>query len=373
MTSRRALRTIGSIRSVSTAALASALVLAVSSCSLIGSGEDDVAAEQKVVLLTHSDFSLPDEVIAGFEKESGYTLDIRPTDGVGNLVNLVADQAGKPSGDVVFGVDNTFASRVLDAGAIAPYGADLPAGAAAYALPGDGAGDGADDGADDGAGDLVPIDSGNVCVNIDDTWFAKRKIDPPQTLDDLTDPTYKNLFVTPSATGSSPGLAFLLTTVAAYGDAWPDYWQKLLDNGAKIAKGWSEGYYGDFTGGGGDGDRPIVLSYDSSPAFTIADDGTSTTSALLDTCFQQVEYAGVLAGTDNEAGATALVDYLLGPAVQGALPESMYVFPVLDGTALPADWAAHAERPTDPYSLDPAEIGANREDWLLEWNDLITR
>ncbi len=142
----------------------------------------------------------------------------------------------------------------------------------------------------------------------------------PQSLDDLADPTYQDLFVLPGAASSSTGLAFLLATIAEYGDDWPDYWTRLMDNGAKLTAGWSDAYEVDFTQGGGGGDRPIVLSYDSSPAFTI-DGDASTTTALLDTCFRQVEYAGVLTGADNPEGAEAVVDWLLSPEVQAALPD----------------------------------------------------
>ncbi len=314
-----------------------------------------------MVLLTHSDFYLPDETLAAFEEQSGYTLEVRPSNGVGTLVNLVADEAGKPSGDVVFGVDNTFASRVLDAGALAPHEGDLPEGVSTYALPGD----------DDGA--LVPVDNGNVCVNVDDTWFSKEGIDPPTTLADLTDPAYRGLFVTPSAASSSPGLAFLLTTIAEYGDDWPDFWAELMDNDTEVVDGWSEAYQGEFTQGGGKGEKPIVVSYDSSPAFTVDGDGGTTTSALLDTCYQQVEYAAALDGADNSEGAQALLDFLVGPEVQAALPESMYVFPVVANTPIPTDWATFAQRPTTSFSVDPAEIEANRQDWLLEWTDVISR
>ncbi len=368
MTSRRATRTIcpsSSTRSSIVVAGIAALTLAASSCSFVGADDEESAPIEDgsgpVVLLTHNDFLLPDEVVAAFEKESGYTLDIRPTDGVGNLVNLVAEQSGKPSGDVVFGVDNTFASRVLGADALAAYDGELPAGVATYALPGD----------DDGA--LVPVDNGNVCVNIDDTWFAKNEIAPPETLDDLTDPTYKGLFVVPSAASSSPGLAFLLSTIAEYGDAWPTYWEDLVANDTEIVAGWSEAYQGEFTQGGGGGDKPIVVSYDSSPAFTTNKSGGTTTSALLDTCYQQVEYAAQLDGAANPAGAQALLDFLVGPAVQGALPESMYVFPVADGIELPTDWATFAARPAESYEVDPSKIEANREDWLIEWTDIISR
>ncbi|MGA8258459.1 MAG: thiamine ABC transporter substrate-binding protein, partial [Nocardioides sp.] len=296
-----------------------------------------------------------------FEAESGFALEVRPSDGVGDLANLVADESGKPSGDVVFGIDNTFASRVLDAGALATYTGELPDGVSDYLLPGD----------DDGA--LVPVDNGNVCVNVDYTWFAAEGIDPPQSLDDLTDPAYRGLFVTSSAASSSPGLAFLLTTIAEYGDAWPDYWADLMANDTQVVDGWSEAYQGEFTQGGGKGEKPIVVSYDSSPAFTVDGKGGTTTSALLDTCYQQVEYAAALDGADNPEGASALLDFLVGPEVQSALPTSMYVFPVVAETPIPADWASFATRPSESYAVDPAEIEANRQDWLLEWTDVISR
>ena len=262
---------------------------------------------------------------------------------------------------MAFGVDNTFASRALDAGVFADSDVTLPDGAEAFAL-------------DDGTDRLVPVDTGNVCVNVDTAWFADHDIPEPSTLDDLVDPAYADLFVTPGAATSSPGLAFLLSTIAEYGDDWPDYWTDLMANGTKLTSGWSDAYYVDFTQGGGEGQRPIVVSYDSSPAFTLTDDGAaSTTKALLDTCFRQVEYAGVLAGADNPEGARAVLEWLLSPEVQAALPESMYVFPVVDGVELPEDWARFAEQPTDPYTVDPAEIAADREEWLTTWTDVTSR
>ncbi len=170
-------------------------------------------------------------------------------------------------------------------------------------------------------------------------------------------------------------MSFLLSTIAAYGaDGWQDYWTRLLGNGAKVVDGWEDAYYGDFTQGGAKGTRPIVVSYDSSPAFTVPEGSDeSTTSALLETCFRQVEYAGVLAGAKNPAAAEAVIDWLLSDDVQAALPTSMYVFPVSDSVELPAEWATFATQPTDVLDVSPSDIAANREQWLTEWTDLATR
>lgn len=340
--------------------------LALAGCTLTAEGDgpsepvtSGTEAGGPVVLVTHESFALPKRLIRQFEDETGYQLEVRANGDAGTLTNKLVLTTGSPTGDVAFGVDNTFASRALDAGVFESTDLPLPPGAEDYALP-------------EGADRLVPIDSGNVCVNIDTRWFRSRDVTPPASLDDLTKPAYRDLFVTPGAPTSSPGMAFLLATVAAYGDDWPDYWADLMANGTRVTSGWSDAYYVDFTQGGGDGTRPIVLSYDSSPAFTVSG-GRSTTEALLDTCFQQVEYAGVLAGAANPAGARALVEFLLGEDVQAALPESMYVFPVRDGVELPEDWARFAERPDTPYTLDPAEVDANRDEWLTTWQDVVTR
>ena len=342
--------------------------LAATGCSAVGDGDDGdrgdgrgAAASGKVVLVTHESFALPKKLVRQFEEESGYTLDVRAAGDAGTLTNKLVLTKSNPLGDVAFGVDNTFASRALGEGVFAPYDAALPNGAEEYLLPGD----------DERA--LTPVDNASVCVNVDDTWFAEEGLAPPASLDDLVDPAYRDLFVTPGAATSSPGMAFLLATIAAYGeDGWQDWWTELMANGAKLTDGWSDAYQVDFTQGGGQGDRPIVLSYDSSPAFTVAD-GETTTSALLDTCFRQVEYAGVLDGADNPEGAEALVDFLVSPQVQAALPDSMYVFPVDPAVELPAAWAQFAEQPSDPLEVDPADIDEHRDAWLRDWSDLTSR
>jgi len=349
-------------------ALATVLALALTtSCTLIaeedGAAPDPGTGERpsEVVLVTHESFSLPAKLLRRFERDSGLTLDVRSSGDVGTVTNKLVLTKDSPTGDVAFGIDNTFASRALEAGVFADSDVSLPPGADNFAL-------------DDGTDRLVPVDSGSVCVNIDTGWFADRDLPEPQTLDDLTDPAYAGLFVAPGAATSSPGLAFLLSTIAEYGDGWPDYWADLMANGTKLTSGWSDAYFVDFTRGGGDGDRPIVVSYDSSPAFTPTADGSaSTTKALLDTCFRQVEYAGVLEGAANPEGGREVIEFLLSPEVQAALPDSMYVFPVVDGVELPAEWARFAVRPDDAYEVDPAEVADRREEWLTTWSDVTSR
>ncbi len=355
--------------SVCAALTTSLAALLLTSCSLTGGGGEQASEPQTssaeggtgggtVVLATHDSFHLPKKLVKQFEAESGYTLEVRAAGDGGTLATKLSLTADNPTADAAFGIDNTFASRPLGEGVFAASTPSVTP-PEEYALA-------------EGGDRLVPIDSASVCVNVDTAWFDQEGIDPPQTLADLTDAAYADLLVTPGASTSSTGMAFLLSTIAEYGDGWQSYWTDLLANGAKVVDGWEDAYYGDFTAGSKTGTRPIVVSYDSSPAFTVTD-GATTTAALLDTCFRQVEYAGVLAGADNPEGAQALIDWMLTDEVQSALPEAMYVFPVMPGATVPEDWASFAPQPSDPYEVSPAEITANREQWLTDWTDVITR
>lgn len=316
-----------------------------------------------VTLIAHDSFYLPEELVAAFEAETGIELQIQQSGDAGAMANQVVLTAGSPVADVVFGIDNSFAARVIESDALEAYTPEgLPESVAEHDLEGS------------SAAYLTPVDYGDVCVNVDDVWFATQGIAPPVTLADLVKPEYEDLFVTPGATTSSPGMSFLLATIGEFGEGeWQTYWEELMANGAKVTSGWTDAYTVDFTGGGGDGDRPIVLSYASSPPFTIPEGGWQpTTSALLDTCFRQVEYAGVLAGADNPEGGRLVVDWLLSEQVQAAIPDAMFMYPVSDEVVLPDLWAQWAAVAEDPIVVHPQQIEEERETWLREWADIAT-
>ena len=336
-----------------------ALVLVAGCGTSGGSGDGN---PKVLVVATHDSWAMSKDVLADFKKKTGITVRAQPQGDAGQLTNKLVLTKDSPLADGVYGIDNTFASRAIDEGVLSSYSTRaLPASAQEFRLAG-------------GSDQLTPIDYGDVCVNVDDSWFAAKKLPEPKTLEDLTKPAYKGLFVTPGATTSSPGLAFLLATIAAEGAGWQDYWKKLMANGAEVTAGWSDAYEVDFTAGGGKGDRPLVTSYSSSPPFTIPDGTTQpTTHALLGTCFRQVEDAGVLKGSKNPKGMQEFIDFMLGRKFQAALPDNMYVYPVDRSVQLPKAWAKFAQVAPKPYSVAPAEITRNRTEWLRQWRDLTSQ
>src|SRR3954463_13059114 len=220
-----------------------ALVLGVLAACSVSNGSTSSSDSHTVTLVTHDSWAMPASLRRQFEQSSGYHLQVLKSGDAGELTNKLVLTRDHPLGDVVFGLDNTFSTRAVDAGVLSEYSSPKSASSAGrFALAGA------------GGDQLTPIDWGDVCVNVDDSWFAAHHLTPPRTLDDLTRPEYKDLLVTPAATTSSTGFAFLLGTIGKYGEqGWRGYWQKLLANGAKVVDGWSEAYEVDFTGGGGDG------------------------------------------------------------------------------------------------------------------------
>ena len=361
-------------------AIATGTALLLAACSSSGSPAQTASASASITasaaaaaaspgstvrLLAHDSFVVSDDLIADFEKESGMKLEVITGGDAGAMVASSVLAAGAPTADVMFGVDNTLLSRAVDGGVFEPY-ASPELSAVVPALS-----------ADTANGAVTPIDYGDVCINIDDAELAKRGIAAPTSLDDLTDPAYKDLLVVEDPGTSSPGLAFLLATIATYGDGWVDYWKKLAANGVAVAGSWTDAYVGQFSGGG-DGDRPLVVSYATSPPAEIvyASDPkptTPSTSVMTEGCYRQVEYAGVLAGAANPAGARAVVDWLLSEPVQADVPLSMFVFPAREGTPLPQVFTDFAATVPAPLQLPPDEVSANLADWLAQWSTALGR
>ncbi|MCW2867240.1 MAG: transporter, periplasmic binding protein thiB subfamily [Marmoricola sp.] len=354
-------------RRVLAAVAGSVVVLTAAACGSGSSGSPSSGSggdPKTLVVATHDSWAMSKSVMKEFTAETGITVKIQPQADAGQLTSKLVLTKDDPIADGVYGVDNLFAPRAVKAGVFAPYTTSkLPADAATYRLEGS------------GADRLTPVDYSDVCVNVDDAWFAAKGLTPPRSLDDLTDPRYKGLFVTPGATTSSPGLAFLVATIAAKGESgWKSYWSKLMANGTKIDAGWTEAYESDFTAGGGKGSRPVVTSYSSSPPFTIPKGASKpTTSALLDTCYRQVEYAGVLTGSKNPAGMRKFIDFMLGRDFQKALPDNMYVYPVVKSVGLPADWAKFATVSPKPYRLPAEQVRSKLDGWLRDWRDVTSR
>ncbi|MGC0399987.1 thiamine transport system substrate-binding protein [Streptomyces sp. SAI-126] len=352
--------------------LAAVVGLGLVTLSACGSSSDDSSGgdSKTVTLVSHDSWAVSKNVLADFEKKSGYKVKVLEDGDAGQAVNKAILTKDNPQGDVFFGVDNTLLSRALDNGLFQSYeakGADRIK--AEYR-------------ADQDKHRVTPIDTGDICVNYDKAWFTAHKLQPPTSYDDLIKPAYKNLLVTENASTSSPGLGFLLGSAAKYGDdGWQGYWKKLKDNGVKVVDGWEQAYNEEFSGSAGGkkakADRPLVVSYASSPPAEViyADPRpkTAPTGVADGTCFRQIEYAGLLSNAKNSKGGKAFLDFLLTKEFQQDMPLNMFVYPVVEGAAVPAEFTEYGPQAKDPETMDPAKIADNRDDWVKSWTSLVLR
>jgi thiamine transport system substrate-binding protein len=311
-----------------------------------------------LTLATHDSFFLSEGTLAAFTEETGIVVEQVGSGDAGALVSQAVLTKDNPTADVLFGIDNSFLCRGLEAGLFLPHASPALASV--------------DDSLElDPHNRVTPIDYGDVCINY---WIDELNGDAPTSLDDLIDPVNAGEFVTMNPETSSPGFAFLLSTIATYGeDGWEDYWTSLVENDVAVEAGWNEAYYGGFTAGGGD--RSIVTSYASSPPaeFLFADPpvDAAPSGSLSEGCFRQIEFAGILAGTEHPAEAALLIDFMLSPTYQEDVPLNMFVYPANGDAALPPEFVEHGPLVDNPLTLDPAVIEANRDDWTARWNEIV--
>ena len=311
---------------------------------------------ETIRLVTHGSFAVSDDIFVEFEDQTGIRVEVLMSGDAGTMLAESILTAGNPIGDVIFGIDNTFMQRAIQANVLEQYRSpQLEVVLDEFEI--------------DDLHYLTPISFGDVCVNY---WIDSFSSNQPTKLSDLTQPQYANELVVQNPETSSPGLAFLLATIAGTPD-WEQYWKDLRDNGVAITSGWEDAYYGEFKAGGGD--RSMVVSYASSPPAEVlyADPPTdqAPTAVLLDSCYRQIEFAGVLAGTKHREAAESLIDFMLSPRFQNDVPLNMFVFPVIEGAVLPQEFIDHAQVAESPLVIDPAEIESNRDMWTDRWVEIV--
>jgi len=342
--------------------LFSALILTLSACA-----QPTPSGPLELRVLTHDSFAASEEVIRAFEQENNVKLTFLPSGDTGSALNQAILTKNAPLADVFYGVDNTFLSRALSEDIFEPYNSPLLAEIDdAFKL--------------DPQNRALPVDYGDVCINYDKAYFAEKGLPLPQSLADLTRPEYKGLLVVENPATSSPGLAFLMATIAAFGEeGYLDFWRQLKDNGVVVVNDWETAYYTNFSASSGRGPQPMVVSYGSSPPAEVIfaeqplEDAPTASLVGDGMCFRQIEFVGILKGTKQRALAEKFVDFMLDVRFQEDLPLQMFVFPVNRKAQLPQEFVRYAQIPAKPATLDPALIAEKREAWIEAWTQAVLR
>jgi len=334
------------------------------------SDDSDQARPEQVpkslTLVAYDSFTIEPSAFDSFTAETGIAVEIVTAGDTGTMLSKAELAAGNPEGDVMWGIDNTLLARAIESDVFSAHESpDLSSlSEVGTALVPE--------------HELTPVDEGDVCVNYDIAWLEDRGLPVPVSLNDLILPEYADLLVVQNPATSSPGLAFLLATVARFGaDGWQQYWTALRANGVLVVDSWDQAYYEQFSGSTGEGPRPLVVSYGSSPPaeviFADPRPEQAPTAVIESTCFHQVEFAGVLRGTKYPDAAGELIDFLVSKDFQELLPLTLFVYPARTDAVVPAEFTEFSIRPTEPLTVSPAEIEANAKDWIGEWTDIVLR
>ncbi|MCE9645622.1 MAG: thiamine ABC transporter substrate-binding protein [Chloroflexi bacterium] len=329
-------------------------------CILVASCAPVLSEPQSLTVMTHSSFAASEDVIKAFEESNHVKVTYLQSGDAGEALNKAILTKNAPLADVLFGVDNTFLSRALEAGIYESYQSpELENIPVQFKL--------------DETFQASPVDYGDVCINYDKKYFADHGLATPQSLEDLKKPEYKDLLVVENPSTSSTGLAFMLATRAHFGGAYLDYWKSLKENGVAVVDDWETAYYTNFSGSSGRGAQPMVVSYGTSPAAEVIFAETppvdAPTASIVgaDTCFRQIEFVGILKGTHHRALAEKFVDFMLGVQFQEDMPLQMFVYPVNANAASPDAFIKYAQVPDEPALISPQEISANRDAWIEAW------
>ena len=316
--------------------------------------------------MTHDSFDVSKELVESFEKENGVKIRFLKSGDAGAALIQAILSKKNPLADVFFGVDNSFLSRALTADIFQRYNSPLLEKIPAHLKL-------------DDQNRLLPVDYGDVCLNYDKAWFTRKGLAPPTSLSDLIKPDYKSLTVVENPATSSPGMAFLLATIGHFGeDKYLQFWKELRNNDVLVAGGWEDAYFGHFTAAS-KGDRPIVVSYASSPPAAVyyseeALTEAPTAAVVTDgAAFRQIEFVGILKGSKNIALAEKFVDFMLSLPLQEDIPLKMFVFPSNSEAKLPEVFVQHAVVSNKPVMVDPARIDAMRDSWIEDWTTAVLR
>ena len=305
-----------------------------------------------LTVLTYDSFAAdwgPGPAIAkGFEEICACKVAyVTAGDGAAVLSRLQMEGAGSAV-DIVLGLDTTLTEAARATGLFAPLAAQAP-------------------------NDLPVPYTDATFEPFDWGWFAfvydnTKLTTPPKSFQDLAASDLKILIQDPRS--STPGLGLVMWVKAVYGDQSAQVWQDLADNIVTVTPSW-DAAYGLFLKGEAD----MVLSYTTSPAYhLIAEkDPTKSAAAFDEGHYMQIEVAGKLASSKQQALADQFLAYLASDAAQAEIPTTNWMYPAKTPAAgLPGGFETLIH-PAKSLLLSSVEAEAARTTAVEEWQTVLSK
>ncbi|MHA1198677.1 MAG: thiamine ABC transporter substrate-binding protein [Candidatus Heimdallarchaeaceae archaeon] len=247
---------------------------------------------------------------------------------------------------------------------------------------------------------LLPYDYGIIAL-----WYDLNRINTstnPEleylTLDDILEYDLDKQLIVEDPTLSSPGLGFLLWTIAIYGDPeinfegvlgqnWRDWWSEAKSD-LRIASSWGDAFSIYYTP---EEDRPMMVSYGTSPAYDVCHpdygvgEGNPPPSAavvshenptalqiIMKNAWLQIEGIGLVNNAPHTVEAKKFIDWFLDQELQDNIPLNNWMYPANLHANIPTCFADNSISPDSMTQLlndilTPDMIEDNLNDWLKDW------
>jgi len=290
-------------------------------------------------------------VFSAFEEKYGIKISAISAGDAGQVMQKAIIEKDNPRADLLIGIDNNLLAKAVNEKILEPYKSKNLNRIPKELLF-------------DPTNRLTPFDYGYFSIIYD----SEKISNPPLSLNDLLKPEYKDSIILMDPRTSSPGLGFLLWTIAEYGDGFTEYWQKLMPSVLTITDGWDSGY-GLFT----EGEAPMVLSYTTSPAYhaEYEDNYRYRTAIFSSGHYMQIEGIGIVKNSKNRKNAELFIDFILEDTIQNIIPLTNWMYPVNTHLELP-DSFMYAPKPKATLIIDSKKINRQLVGWIEEWISAVT-
>lgn len=289
----------------------------------------------------------------------------------GEIISRATLEKENPQADVLIGIDNALIHQAREQNILKPYQSSQLSNLRDGLV---------DNLAPDNL--LTPYDYGVISLWHDDTRFSG--FEGEFTLQTLLDDEFQKQLIIQDPRLSSPGLGFLLWSIAelGYSDSgelssdWNEFWLDLNDN-TLLTNSWGDAINLFYTP---EVNRSIMVSYTSSPAYGACLYEDYTTSATLTNTNEQekgwlqIEGLGLVNGATNEALAKQFIDWFVSEELQNQIYQNQWIYPAREGISIPECYLDSAISPEEITSYNdqiPTEdLELYVDDWIEEWENV---
>jgi thiamine transport system substrate-binding protein len=343
-----------------TVAAALCIVLGLSLISgWVGPSLQAQAQKDTLVIYTYSSFvsdGAADLIAKVFKGQTGADVQFVATDDSRTmLAKLIAnrDASGQTPADAFIGVEVNDLGTANDHDVFAPLtAADIPNLAN---IP--------KEIQFDPDGKLIPYEHGFITLIYDSQKLGANQI--PQTFAQLLDPKFRKQFILEDPRTSSPGLSFLLWTIAQFGDpGYLDYWKQLMPNILTITQSWDAAF--DLFS---KGEAPLMVSFSTDHAYDLIVNQSNRIQVLLlgDEGYRTIFGMGLVKGAKHPDLGKQFLNLVLSPEVQSQLPETEWMIPANMNATARVLWWQNLVVPSKPVLLPAEQVSPKLKRWVDQW------